>query len=246
MNYFKYLFLVVAISTCSVGCYFADDDDGGGFLNCENGEGNVVTQILDVPEFTGIQLNNSIDVYLQQGLEQKVEMEAQENIIDLLELDVQDDIWDIEFDRCIRDHKDIKLYITAPLIDFIGVSGSGQVYGENQLEGEDLELKIVGSGDIDLAVLVQKIDARISGSGNIDLEGLAEEFEVKITASGDYNAFDLETQKGEITINASGDAEVLVNETLDITINGSGDVDYKGYPLLDIEINGSGDVNNAN
>lgn len=245
INSIKYLLFALAISLLGTGCYF-NDDDGGGVFSCERGSGEIITEIVDVPTFTGIQLNNSVDVYLRQGTSQKVEIEGQENLIELLELDVQNKTWDIEFDRCVRNLDDFKIFITSPLIDFVGVSGSGKVYSENQLEGEDLTLRVSGSGDIDLSMLMQNLDAKISGSGKMKLEGFSEEFYLKISASGDYDAFDLETERGEVIINGSGDVDVFVNERLDVTINGSGDLRYKGFPLLDIEINGSGDIINAN
>ncbi len=241
----KYVCFALILAMSWTGCFFADDD-GSGLFNCENGSGGLVTRSFDLSSFTGIQLKTDIDVYLRQGDSQSVEVEGKENLIDLLELDVQGNVWDIEFDRCVRDIDEFKVYITLPDIDFIGVSGSGKVYSENQLEAAEIKLRVSGSGDIDAAILVEKLDAKISGSGKMKLEGGTEDFYLKISGSGDYDGFDLDSQTGEVKINASGNVEVYVVEELEVKINGSGDLSYKGFPLLDISINGSGDVVNAN
>ncbi len=242
----KYVCFALVLAMSSTGCYFGGDDDGGGIFSCARGSGAIVTRTFDLSTFTGFEIKSDIDVYLRQGDAQSVEVEGKENLLDLLELDIQGKIWDIEFDRCVRDIGEFKVYITLPDINFIGVSGSGKVYSENQLESPEIELKISGSGDIDAAILVEKLDAKISGSGKIKLEGATNDFYLKISGSGDYDGFDLDSQTGTVKINASGDVEVYVMEELDVKINGSGDLSYKGFPLLNISINGSGDVVNAN
>ena len=151
---FKWLLMLAVVSLSWSGCYFSDDDDGG-FFRCEDGVGEVITEVVNLPTFTGIKLSSHVDVYLKQGPDQLVEVQGQENIIDLLELDVQNGIWDIEFDRCIRDSRDFKIFITLPLIDYVAVSGSGKVYGENEWSGEEITLRVSGSGDLDLAMTME-------------------------------------------------------------------------------------------
>ncbi len=243
--YFKWLFLMAFTVVSLSGCYFGDDDDGGIF-RCEGGDGEVITRIIDLPNFDAIHLSSSVYVYLRQGPTQKVEVEGQENIIELLELDVQNDTWDIEFDRCIRDYKDFKVYITIPEITSVKVSGSGHVIGENEWTGDDLTLRVSGSGEMDLALDVDNLDSKISGSGRMRLEGTTDDFYLKISGSGDYNAFDLEALEGEVNISGSGDVDVRVVDYLKVKISGSGDLRYKGFPALDVNITGSGDVTNAN
>lgn len=59
-------------------------------------------------------------------------------------------------------------------------------------------------------------------------------------------AFGLGSQRANIRIDGSGDAEVTVAEELNVRILGSGDVLYKGTPTIDEDINGSGRVIDAN
>jgi len=237
------LLLLCFLSSCIVEVNTDDDDD---FQGCTSGRNETVTQVLDLNTFDGIKLKIDADVFINQGDEQRVEVEAQQNIIDLIETDVQGRTWEIEFDDCVRQHNSIKIYITIPSIDLITISGSGFVRGENTFTVEDIDLRINGSGDIDLALEADEVDGEITGSGKIILEGSTREFDLSIAGSGDYSTFDLDAQRGDIKITGSGDAEVYVAEFLDIRISGSGDVFYKGFPNLNVEINGSGRVVDAN
>ena len=169
----NWVFLLAFLMIGSSGCYFGDDDDGG-FLRCERGDGDTVTEEFDLSNFDGIQLTTDAEVFLTQGSEQRVTVEGPENLVDLLELDVQGDTWEIEFDRCVRDADEVKIFITIPEIRLIQVSGSGKVFGENRFNGENLDLRISGSGDMDLALDYVELDATISGSGRMLMEGAVE------------------------------------------------------------------------
>ncbi|MCB0705394.1 MAG: DUF2807 domain-containing protein [Saprospiraceae bacterium] len=222
------------------------DDDNNGIFNCVNGEGPVESFELFVPPFSGVEISGSMDVYITQGPEQLVIVEGQENIVDEIDNDVNNGVWDIDFKGCIRDYENIKVYITIPDVNYLKVSGSGKIVSENVIVTEDMVLRISGSGEIDLGLECESVDGKISGSGEVNLEGLAEKIDFSISGSGDLNAFGMETQKVELSISGSGDAEVWVTEILDVKISGSGDVFYRGYPVISADISGSGDLIDAN
>ena len=186
------------------------------------------------------------DLYVTQGNEQKVEIVAEQNIIDEIERDVFNGIWEIEYDQCIRQNEKVEIFVVMPNIELLSISGSGFIRGENIFEVDDIDLRISGSGDIDVALDTKSIDGEITGSGEMILEGNTDDFDFEISGSGDYEAFELSALRGNIKVTGSGDSEVRVVDELDIRINGSGDVRYKDFPVLNVEINGSGRVINAN
>jgi hypothetical protein len=221
------------------GCYFDFDDDGFG---CLRGNGNIVTERIFVPEFHSINLSTSGNVFITQGNEQRVEVELDENLLDDLRRTVRNGKWDIEFDRCINRINRFDIFITIPDIRSITISGSGEVFGENDFVGDDLDLTISGSGNMDISFTGNTIDSKISGSGNMRLEGEIDRLDHEVPGSGDLFAFSLFTDIAKITTRGSGDSEVNVSDLLIVRITGSGDVFFKGDPETDISISGSGDV----
>ncbi len=235
MHNLKFLLLLALVATFMTSCELDE--------LCEAGEGPTVTKELELVEFHSIELNVSADVFITQGSEFKVEAEGQENIIDLLETSVRSGTWEIEFDRsCVRGHNGLDIFITMPNVERLEIHGSGSITSENALEGELLELKIDGSGDLDLAANMEEVAIRIEGSGTTKLEGATDDLNVVIRGSGDVKAFDLETLRASVDVGGSGDVEVNVLDFLEVVINGSGDVFFKGDPEVDVTINGSGDV----
>lgn len=236
--YFLTLLFGLNYSSC-----FIDNDD---FWNCERGNGPIIEQELFLADFSAIDLDIPADVCITQGAEQVVIVEGEQNIINELDLDIDNGRWEIDFDDCVRDYEGLKIFITLPFYDELRVSGSGLIFSNDIIAMDKIELRVSGSGDIDVALDVEEVDSRIIGSGGIKLEGVADYAEHEINGSGDLRAFDLITGDTEIKIRGSGSAEVFAEERLDVKITGSGDVFYRGNPRLRIDISGSGDVIDAN
>lgn len=222
------------------GCYFDFDNDDG--FGCKRGNGNVIVQRIFIPDFHSINMGTSGNVYVRQGDFIEVEVEIDENLVDEIRRTVRNGKWDIEFDRCIKNLTRFDVYVTMPEIRALAISGSGDIIGENDFSGDDMELTISGSGNMDIAFEGNTVDTRISGSGNIRLEGEIVRLDHEVPGSGDLRAFNLFTDIAKITNSGSGDSEVTVSDLLIARISGSGDIYFKGDPDTDIIISGSGDV----
>ncbi len=211
--------------------------------NGVKGTGEVVSKDLSLDDFTGFELAISGDVILSKGSTQKVRVEAQQNIIDVLNTSISGDTWKIKFDNNVSNCKKPKFYITIPALTSIGVSGSGNINTTNTFENlNDLDVFVSGSGNIKLNASAKSIKTNLSGSGNITLDGSVESQNIKISGSGDINAFDLEVEEATVNISGSGECELNVSKNLEVRISGSGDVTYKGAANVSSKITGSGDV----
>ena len=207
------------------------------------GEGPLVTETLDLSSFDAFGLSISADVYLTQG-PQSVKIEAQRNILNNIKREVDSKYWKIKFDKNVRKHEPIKIWISIPDLRKIAVSGSGDVIGKSKFSNVgDLKLAVSGSGNITLDANSSSLSAAISGSGDMDLAGSTGECDLAISGSGDIEAHGLRSSDCSVRIAGSGDASVNVSGELDVKIAGSGDVNYKGNPRVRSKISGSGDVN---
>ena len=211
------------------------------------GQGSSVTEKIDLPVITSIGLGIAADVYLTQGSKQEITIKAQKNIIENIKKEVKNGSWNIEFDKKVTDHNDIKIYITLATIKDLSVGGSGSIVSESKFTNlGDLNLSIGGSGDIKLHADARDISCSIGGSGEIELQGTGDELSVSIGGSGDVDAFDLPVKKCSVSASGSGDINVNVSNELSVSLVGSGDVNYKGNPKVSSSIIGSGDVEKVN
>jgi len=216
--------------------------------DCVDGKGDLTKKELDLNGFSEVGLQLPANVYITQGKGYKVEVEAQENIHDVLHVNVSGKKLKVETQKgkCIGKAKTVSVWITTPTLDAIAVAGSGDVEVKSSLESDNLDLSIAGSGDIQLGnVTAKSIDVSIAGSGDVAFtgKGAANNFSLSISGSGDYAAQSIVCADAKVSIAGSGSAKVYATDNLDVSISGSGDVEYAGEAKLKTSIGGSGEVN---
>lgn len=187
------------------------------------GEGSRISKTLDIDQFTGIGLALPADVHLIYGKKQKIEIKAQKNIIENIEKGVRNGVWNIKFEKNVRDMDPVDIYITISEFDKLSIAGSGSITGKDRFQLDDLKVSIAGSGEIELKGVAVDLNISIAGSGDVKLE-------------------DLKVAECNVSIAGSGACEINVEKDLAVKIAGSGDVRYKGNPSVKSSIAGSGNV----
>lgn len=206
------------------------------------GEGPLVKQVRTIGEFNKLELDMSAKVTFIVADSISMVIAAQENLLDNIKTNVDGEKLEISARHGFSTNKPVEIIMTIPSLEAITVNSSGEVIGINTLSGDNLELKVVGSGDIKLNIDMKKTDIRINGSGDVKLRGTCETATTQINGSGNLEAEELITEKTKISINGSGDAAVHATGKLNAKIIGSGDIVYSGEPTVITEITGSGDV----
>lgn len=219
------------------------------FSSCEKikGEGPVVTENRNVGSFAGVDLRGDATVHFNKGNDLKIELHGQDNILKVLETYKSGSNLVIKYRNDIRlgRHEPVTIYLTAPDLNDLRISGSGDIYVTDDVINNDMEMDISGSGNIRMDKLMTGyLDVNISGSGNVEIEdGEADEEILNISGSGDLHFSNVIARKVMTTTSGSGDIRIHVTGELRSTISGSGSVYYKGQPaILSTNISGSGKV----
>jgi hypothetical protein len=214
------------------------------------GEGPVLTEERTVANFTEVETSIPGAVYLAEGTVQQVRIESQQNIIDVVETKVEDGVLKLKLrnNTILANNSNLKVYISIPKFRAISLMGSGNVSAESGLNSYELDLKLTGSGNIDIDRLYgSNLYSQLTGSGNIRIgAGTVGYQTVRITGSGDYDAKNMNSNYADVTITGSGNATVKANNSLKARISGSGNVYYYGNPVTDVSITGSGNVKHQN
>lgn len=210
--------------------------------------------------FTGIKIAGPFDVHLVQGTVESVKFEKPDDIpaerivteVDngVLKIHNKYDNWGWSFDSWYseksvwRNHKKIVVYITAKDLNAISISGSGDINFDGGFTTNSLNLRVRGSGSLQVKVDVKTLTSRISGSGNMKLSGNAESSIVKVLGSGSFTARDLVTVNSAAHVSGSGRAEVNASDKVDAAVRGSGDINYTGTAkIVNSSKSGSGEIN---
>ena len=234
---------------------------------CIKGKGSVQTQTRDVSGYSRIEFQTEGTVYISVDTFYSLKIEAQQNIIDDMQTELNGNSLKIYNKHCLKNHEPIKIYITTPSLDGIDLSGSGNLIVSSKIEATDFDLNVSGSGDIELQdslisnsvtttisgsgsmkmiAVCNSLTGKISGSGNITVTGANSSEKFTISGSGNIHSFDFASLTSEVTVSGSGTTEVNVADNLDVTVSGSGDVYYKGNPTINTHMSGSGNLIHVN
>lgn len=211
------------------------------------GEGPSIIQSRTLTDFTKVSLNIPAVLYITQEPGYKFTIDAQQNILDIIQTAVSGGELKIKFNnsKSIGSHDKIIIRASAPVFNGLSISGSGDISGTNTLQTSSLLLGLSGSGSIILPQVdvAGKLETFISGSGNMQVNtGVADDGSLNISGSGGIEMLGVSFKNVETHISGSGDIKATVMQQLDAHISGSGSVYYKGSPAVNTHISGSGSV----
>ena len=241
----------VVLGVCSLillgwGCRSDAGRQGGNATSTSSDPGKRSEKIIDLPAFTGIELRLAAEVELTPGEVQEILVQGPSEVLENLNTEVKNGIWIISTNKKTQT-KDVKVFITSPLIERVILSSSGSVSSTGIFKTKDaVELSLSGSGNIHFLAESKRVMGEVSGSGDIRMEGKTGSLEIEISGSGSVDASNLESEDVEVDISGSGDCRVDARDKLDVDISGSGEVRYKGNPKLRSKIQGSGNVSPMN
>ncbi|HRH60517.1 MAG TPA: head GIN domain-containing protein, partial [Chitinophagaceae bacterium] len=210
-----------------------------------NGNDNMKTEERNVAASSRIQSAGNYDVAIVQGSPFAVKVEADENLLPYIITEIKDGELHIHTREHYNLHSSHKIKVTVTTDKLTGaeIAGSGNIIGEGKFTGGDeLQLRIAGSGNINLNVNTPDIVSKIAGSGDIELSGETKNAKIEIAGDGNYKAENLMTETTEIHIAGSGNTRVYAENKLEIHIAGSGDVFYRGNATIEKHVAGSGRI----
>lgn len=207
------------------------------------GNGVKRTEARTVSGFSGIAMSVPGQLELRLGPSDSVSIEADENILPLVETTVSRGTLHIrpQHDRDI-DPTVLRIVVQARQIELLSLAGAGSISAD-ALKAATLKLDVGGSGSITLQRAdIDELSVSMAGSGNATLAGKARELKVSVAGSGNVSAAALPADEARVNIAGSGLATVSARTTLRASIAGSGSVRYQGDPKVLRSIAGSGDI----
>jgi hypothetical protein len=212
--------IILAVSSCV----------NGQFWKSVQGHGHVVSKERKTDSFTGLKVSSGIDVYLKQGDNVTVTVEADENLHEYILTEVRGGVLNVYSEYNIRDAERKKVYVTMKEINSVKTTSAGDVIGETPINAERLELTASSAGDIKLETHAKNIDIDISSSGDISLSGETDMLKADLSSAGDLKAYDLKAREADVSVSSAGDADVNVSERISARASSAGDINYKGDP----------------
>ena len=241
-----------AMAICAVlsalafyGCYFPG--------NCVNGYGPVVEEIRDADDFTGVTNTGSFEVRVTHADTFMVKVEAQENLIGLIETYVSGNTLIVDKRRgvCFNSGARMIVYVTLPELESIELSGSGRLEADLAV-CDDFECRNSGSGNISIDT-VQAMTALLKNTGSGKLSGgeiHVDEIDMLQSGSGTINVGTVfHAYRFHINHSSSGSvsSQLIGGDVVETKLTGSGRIELEGDAVnAEYRLESSGKIDAVN
>ncbi len=229
--------------TAAILCLAISAGVNGQWRKTVYGDGNVVKKERSARSFTGVKVSTGIDVFLTQGSNLSIEVEADENLHEYIVTEVEGDVLHVYSDANIRESKMKRVYVTMDKITSLSTTSAGDLIGQTPVKTDNLELNSSSAGDIKLEVYAKNVQVDISSSGDMTLTGEADILSGNLSSAGDLNAYDFKVREVDLDVSSAGDADIYVTERLRARASSAGDINYRGNPkYLDAHSSSAGGI----
>lgn len=224
MKTMKKIFALVLLAVITTSCMI----DG---FNRINGNRNVTEETRKIADdFTMIKASNGLDVYITEGKNVSVVVEADENLQDIIKTEVRKGVLRIYSEKNIWRAKSRKIYVTTPPIEGVIATSGSDVFSENTLTGDTFKAKASSGADMKLRLSVNALSSSSSSGSDLTLIGKANSYTASASSGSSTDSYQLKA--GDVTVRASSGADINVyaSKSIEARASSGGDIDFKGSP----------------
>ena len=234
------------------------------------GSGKVIIEERPVSDFNRLSLIGTGDVFITQGEEESLTVEADDNLMPYIKSDVKDGTLTLGFtdegrNGNVKPSRPIKFNLTVKKILNLEMPGAMDVKASS-IDADSLEIVLKGAGDIDITSLTAKEELliRLSGAGDVNIESVsAEELLVYLSGAGDVKVKSVSVNESVARLSGAGDIDLagqvvaqsvflsgagdyrapdLQSQTAVVEVSGVGGVIVRVNDTLDVRVSGPGKV----
>jgi len=213
--------LAVALGTGGCVLPVDIDIDGGAYVR---GSGRLVSSARSLPPYDAITVAGPVRVLVERTGEEYVELTAEDNLMDFLEMEVRGGVLYLGVERGVS---------LSPRREILYRVRSYEV----------LELDASGASSVDLEVgHVPTLWVTVSGASRVAPWGYADEQDLFVSGASRYDAFDLDSYEVRADVSGASLVDVRVSDVLDVAASGASRVRYIGWPEIFADVSGGSTV----
>jgi hypothetical protein len=217
--------VLLAVTLCVVGA--ACDQE------VVRGSGRIVSRDVEVSAFTGLEVSATFAVTVFVGDAPAVNVRADDNLIDLLDVGVQGSTLRIglEPDTQVASAT-LQADVVVTSLDSLVVSGASVVRLSDGLDADSLSVELSGASSIIGPVQIGDGTLVLSGASRATLSGSATSLSVEASGASELGSRDLSIGDATIDLSGASHAEVTVTGTLSAGAAGASTILYAGSPTV--------------
>jgi len=189
------------------------------------GSDNMITVSRELPAFTKVAAETSLEVNIIQSSTQFVEVMVNDNLQEQLITNVSKGILFISLADGNYRNDNFVVNIELPILERLELD-------------DDTRSNVNFTSD--------QLEFDINDSSELNLEGSSEILNVSIDDDGKISAFAFTAEVVNADVNDDSELQISCTKELNGTVNDSSEIRYKGTPTINVETSDDGQIINAN
>ena len=191
---------------------------------------NITTETREVRDFDRIDVSGAFSVDVTYGPEEKVEVEAPENLQKHISVKVKSHTLVIKQDEntSFRSPGKLEIHITTSKLNEFYLSGASSVSLKNTLEDNSLKLESSGAANFNGTILVSDADIELSGAAHARIEGSSQEARIELSGASSLTDYDFEMLDADVDLSGASSAKITCMKSLVGDVSGTSNLYYKG------------------
>lgn len=228
------LILTILFSSCAFDINIGNGKKGNGIIEEDNRSIG--------SDFTSISASEGLSVYVTQGHDLEIVVEADENISDLIGTEIKNGTLRIHaIENIGRATKNV--HVTLPVITALETASGAALSTISPIAVENMELNSSSGSKLQIGELkALNIMAESSSGAYIKVSGETETFSSSASSGSRIKAENLSTGKCNASASSGAGITVNVSKTLVAKASSGGDIRYSGNANVEYKKSSSGSV----
>jgi hypothetical protein len=227
------LIITTLLGSCNVNMF-----------NRINGNQNVVKEDRTTKEdFTKIRVSTGLDLYISQGSKNKITVEADENLQEIIITEVLNGELKIYVEKNIWRAKARKIYVTIKNLEAITATSGSDVYTNETLKVNNLNISATSGANIKISVEANTIETTATSGSDIEISGITNDYFSNATSGASIDGYELKSENATVNVTSGASINVFASESINAKATSGGNIDFKGNPKkVDKKSNSGGSI----
>ncbi|MCH5600147.1 head GIN domain-containing protein [Niabella ginsengisoli] len=238
----KYLSFILIAAIAFSSCNIIDQQR-------VKGNGKVVSKTYDLKDFSQIDAGESMEIYISQANEYSVKIETDENLFNYIDVAVHDHQTlevDTKNDTNLDPTGDVKVYISAPSLDKVSISGAAQIKTQGKFsQDKQIRIEVSGASSGNVSLRAPVIELESTGASTLTADGECRDLKADASGAATINAFDLKTENADVDASGASTIRLFSSVTLNAEASGASGIKYKGSPQITSNVSGASSVDKS-
>ena len=207
------------------------------------GNGVIKKETRELDRFHGVKVGGAFDVEIKKGNTHEAVIEADENLMSHIKMEVKDNILHIKMNGWVKKVNKLNVSLVMRDMESLSASGASDVVVHDMFEANEFNLNGSGAADISLKVQAEKLKVNLSGSSDVEINGEAEEMFATLSGAVDLDADNFPVEDININSSGSSSAHIHASRELKAMASGSSDINCEGNPSSkSVKSSGAADI----